>query len=253
MQHLSSESLVALALGDGDEGRDHLSTCAQCRGEVEGLRGTAERFRAADVAPMAPPAAVWERIAAEIAVEADAPVGASAAPDGGTSAAPADRTGARPASGHVAPRRRRRFGLGALLAASAASAVAAAAIAVLVVVQLGAAPRSVDVANAVLEPLASSVSVDPARAEVIEQDGQRLLVVDTDALPDVDGYLDVWLLDEQAQQMVSLGVLDARRTQLALPPDLDLATFPIVDVSIEPYDGDPTHSGNSIWRGALES
>ncbi|MCR8672064.1 anti-sigma factor, partial [Agrococcus sp. HG114] len=134
-------------------------------------------------------------------------------------------------------------------AACAASAAVAATLAVVVVAQLDRGPRPTEVAAAVLDPLSPSVST--ARAEVIERDGQRLLVVDADALPQTDGYLDVWLLDAQAQQMVSLGVMDSTTAQLALPADLDLAAFPIVDVSVEPYDGDPTHSGDSIWRGAL--
>ena len=38
-----------------------------------------------------------------------------------------------------------------------------------------------------------------------------------------------------------------------LPADLDLAEFPLVDVSVEPLDGNPTHSGDSVARGELTS
>ncbi|WP_347754239.1 anti-sigma factor [Agrococcus sp. ProA11] len=245
MEHLSNDELAALALV-GDPESKHLDACAACRDEIASLRRAAERYRAADVPALTPPAGIWDRIAAEITDDgalASSPATATLAP----APAPAPR-----ASAHVARRRRRRFSTGALLAACAASAAVAASVAVLLIGQLGGIPRSTDVANAVLDPLESTVSVAPARAEVIERDGQRLLVVDVESLPQVDGYLDVWLLDTQAQQMVSLGVMDAESTQLSLPPGLDLATYPIVDVSIEPFDGDPTHSGNSIWRGALE-
>jgi anti-sigma-K factor RskA len=248
MQHLSTDALAALALGEPDARAEHLESCAQCRAELTALRATAARFRAAQIAPLDPPAAVWDRILADIgadaAGEAEGHVEAADRPAG--AAVPASRM----PSGDLVPRRRRRFGVGALVAACAASAVVAASLAVLLVTQVGGGSPSTDLADAALEPLTSAVS--PARAEVIERDGQRLLVVDADALPTVDGYLDVWLLDADAQQMVSLGVMDATSTELALPADLDLAAFPVVDVSVEPYDGDPTHSGESIWRGALE-
>lgn len=243
MQHLSTDALAALALGESDARAEHLESCAQCRAELTALRETAERFRAAQIAPLDPPAAVWDRILADIQSETgepDATPGVAERPAGVASRMP---------SGDLV-RRRRSFGVGALVAACAASAVLAASLAVLLVTQVGGGPRSTDVAGAALEPLTSAVS--PARAEVVERGGQRLLVVDADALPTVDGYLDVWLLDADAQQMVSLGVMDATSTELALPADLDLAAFPVVDVSVEPYDGDPTHSGESIWRGALE-
>jgi hypothetical protein len=37
-----------------------------------------------------------------------------------------------------------------------------------------------------------------------------------------------------------------------IPDGLDLAEFPVVDVSREPLDGDPAHSSDSISRGTLE-
>ncbi|MBO1769426.1 anti-sigma factor [Agrococcus sp. TF02-05] len=252
MQHLPEESLVALALGEAVEGGEHAAGCATCSAEVAAFRAAAQRVRAADVVPAAPPAGVWDRIAAEL----DEPSATGAAPSSASDASAASleapaSTGAPVTSIDVARRRRRRFGVGALAAASLASAAVAASIAVLVVTQLGSDPRSTNVAQATLDPLATTVGA--ARAEVVERDGQRLLVVDVDELPEVEGYLDVWLLDPDAQQMVSLGVMDASTTQLALPGGLDLDAFPIVDVSVEPFDGDPTHSGDSLWRGALES
>ena len=52
--------------------------------------------------------------------------------------------------------------------------------------------------------------------------------------------------------MVQVGVVRGGTTTLALPEGLDLAEYPIVDVSLEPLDGDPTHSGVSVARGELE-
>jgi hypothetical protein len=34
---------------------------------------------------------------------------------------------------------------------------------------------------------------------------------------------------------------------------VDVGEYPVVDVSIEPTDGDPAHSGNSVVRGTLSS
>jgi len=38
-----------------------------------------------------------------------------------------------------------------------------------------------------------------------------------------------------------------------LPDDLDLAAYPVVDISEEPFDGNPGHSGDSIVRGVLRA
>jgi anti-sigma-K factor RskA len=53
--------------------------------------------------------------------------------------------------------------------------------------------------------------------------------------------------------MVPLGMVQPGTQEFELPPDLDLTQFPIVDVSVEPLDGVPTHSGDSVARGELES
>jgi hypothetical protein len=36
-----------------------------------------------------------------------------------------------------------------------------------------------------------------------------------------------------------------------VPADLDLSKYKIVDVSVEPYDGNPAHSTDSLVRGSL--
>jgi hypothetical protein len=45
---------------------------------------------------------------------------------------------------------------------------------------------------------------------------------------------------------------DSKAT-LALPPTLDLRTYHVVDISLEQYDGDQTHSQVSVLRGTLTS
>jgi len=53
--------------------------------------------------------------------------------------------------------------------------------------------------------------------------------------------------------MVPLGVVSPGSQTFELPADLDLGQFPLVDVSVEPLDGDPTHSGVSVARGELDT
>ncbi len=52
--------------------------------------------------------------------------------------------------------------------------------------------------------------------------------------------------------MVSLGVLGAGDTGEFVVPEAALADgYTLVDVSDEPDDGEPTHSGDSVLRGDL--
>ena len=84
-------------------------------------------------------------------------------------------------------------------------------------------------------------------------DGERVLVLDVSGLSQGDGVYEVWLLDSDAKRLVSLGLLDGSTGRFVLPPEVDVSDFPVVDVSIEPVDGDPAHSGDSVVRGILNS
>ena len=81
--------------------------------------------------------------------------------------------------------------------------------------------------------------------------GQLQLRLDTADLDAGDGFLEVWVIDSAVERLVSLGPLRPDGVY-DLPAGLDPAEFPVVDVSVEPIDGDPTHSGNSVLRGVLE-
>ena len=63
----------------------------------------------------------------------------------------------------------------------------------------------------------------------------------------------MWLLKPDVSGLVSLGMLDGTTGEFAVPAGLDLAEFPVVDVSDEPLDGEPAHSGVSVVRGALDA
>jgi hypothetical protein len=38
-----------------------------------------------------------------------------------------------------------------------------------------------------------------------------------------------------------------------VPPGVSIEEYPVVDISLEPYDGDPGHSHESLLRGTLEA
>lgn len=88
------------------------------------------------------------------------------------------------------------------------------------------------------------------RAELVDDGGTLQLRLETADLDAGDGFLEVWVIDPSVTKLVSLGPLRPDGVY-DLPAGLDPAAFPIVDVSIEPVDGNPTHSGNSVLRGRL--
>jgi hypothetical protein len=103
-----------------------------------------------------------------------------------------------------------------------------------------------------VELVGLSSTVGDALATVSDVDGRRMLRIDARDLPDVaDGYAQVWMLDETLESYVSVGILDAETTELWLPRTLDLTAYPIIEVSQEPFDGDPAHSGRTLWRGQV--
>jgi hypothetical protein len=107
------------------------------------------------------------------------------------------------------------------------------------------------IAQASLEPLRDVEQ--PAQAVVQQVNGQDVLVVQASGLPSTDGYYEVWLLAPDAQSMVSVGMLDSSEGgTFTLPAGLDLNQFPVVDISLEHFDGDTSHSADSILRGKLE-
>lgn len=64
-------------------------------------------------------------------------------------------------------------------------------------------------------------------------------------------YLAVWLTDPGRQNVLPLGVVHGDAI-VPVPAGFDLEDFSVVDVSVEPIDGDPGHSGRTVLRGVLE-
>ena len=111
----------------------------------------------------------------------------------------------------------------------------------------GSSDDSTVVAATALAPLGDA---GEGSAELVETDGSLQLRLSTNDLDAGDGFLEVWVINPDVTQLVSLGPL-RNDGVYDLPPGLDPTAFPIVDVSVEPIDGDPTHSGASVLRGEL--
>ena len=91
------------------------------------------------------------------------------------------------------------------------------------------------------------------RQRLLELVRGRTAARPTDLAEDAD--LELWLIAAQPD-----GSLDVQPVALVdagspgtydVPADLDPDTYSIVDISIEPRDGDEAHSGRSILRGEL--
>jgi hypothetical protein len=176
-----------------------------------------------------PPAGLWSRIEAEVS---EAEVGAAEVGDA--------RRPARPA----------RWRPGPLLSVAA----------VVLVALLGAAivAALVDGDDDVTAQVRLSPADLPAgrpdatgSARVLEEGGERRLAVEVSGLPRPDGFYEVWLLGPGLDTFQAVGTTDGSG-EFLVPRNLDLDQYPIVDVSIEPLDGDPAHSGRSVLRGRFE-
>lgn len=255
-QHVDDETLTLLALGE-DAGtatdRAHVDACGRCADEVAALADVAVAARAAGPL-VAPPPHVWDAVADELAL-ADRTVPHTTATSTGTStgrptdASARDAAGPGTAPGEVVPLRPARRRSFAWVAAAAAAGVVVGGVATWAVVR---EPAWDVIASAVLEPLPGWDSEGEALVEA-DASGRRVLVVDLpDGVPD-EGFREVWLLRPDVSGLVSVGTLDGTSGRFDLPEGLDLTEFSVVDVSQEGFDGDPSHSGDSIVRGPLET
>lgn len=96
------------------------------------------------------------------------------------------------------------------------------------------------------------------RADLVERGGRHTVELADASLVSAgaDADLEVWLIRPDAQGavagLVSLGVIDPDNpTALEVPSGHDPFVYNVVDISIEPRDGEPGHSGRTILRGPL--
>ncbi|MEU5780562.1 anti-sigma factor [Micromonospora lupini] len=140
-------------------------------------------------------------------------------------------------------------------AATAVTAVAAAAIGVVGTVSVlrpdepAPTPTPAVLASAPLAAFGSTPKSAQGDARVL-QSGQLHLHVAN--LPRVPGYYEVWLINPTNMEMFSIGTLGGDSDALLpLPPNVDLKSYSVVDVSAEQYDNNTRHSGDSLLRGTL--
>ncbi|WP_309615755.1 anti-sigma factor [Salinibacterium sp.] len=239
MRHVDPDILALLALGEhvgSPNDRAHLRDCEACRAELDNLERTAvvgrSTFDAGEL--LEPPDRVWSRISDELALAEDAPLNLA-------------QVTALESRRSLRARRPRRW----------IAAFAAAAALVLVLGGVGAtwlalrpAPTTV-LASAALDAFPGWTGSTGEAMVKQQPDGARVIQVSLDTPGDGNGYREVWLMSSDASDLVSLGVVRGTAGTFTVPDGLDLSRYDLVDISSEPYDGDPTHSGDSILRGQL--
>ncbi|MBY5164429.1 anti-sigma factor [Salsipaludibacter albus] len=142
-------------------------------------------------------------------------------------------------------RRRRRSGW---VAALAAAAVLVVAVAGSILVTSDPSPDTV--ATFALDALDDRAQeVD---GTIVTDGGQTRIEVDLASLPAApdDSFYELWLLDADAGRLVSLGPVEDQGS-FVVPAAVEVGDWPLLDVSVEPVDGDPTHSSDSVLRGEI--
>ena len=243
MQHVDPDVLALIAVGEPPPDVAcpaecaHLDACSVCRREAADLAAVAALARTVRPDELEHPSPeVWARISTELGLGLDAPAEPSHAP-----------------AARTAGRHRRSVPRHWGLAAAAASVALVAGVGAGVVWDRATTQEPSDpiIAQAPLDALPDWPDASGQATIETAPDGTRQAVISVDAPPSADGYREVWLLAEDLSNLTSLGVLEGSQGRFDIPDDLDLAAFPLVDVSLEPLDGDPTHSGDSIVRGSL--
>lgn len=275
MTHPDDDALLDAAVTTDDRSRDaatddvvldHVRGCRDCAQTVYGYRQTVQLLQVEDTPRFeAPPEGTWEAIAAELQIE---PGGAERPPGEGIALAAAGSSSAEgrwatrsPASSAGVPGKRGRpMRRWPWLAQGVAAGLVLGLLA-------GALWMGRD------EP-APSVTPTPPAPQVLARadlatpdggpaDGQASLVrtagiehLDLRApgmtAPPSGEVYEVWLINRDGTRMVSIGVMpDGTQAQFPVPAGLIEKGFDTVDVSEEPLDEHPAHSGNSLLRGRL--
>lgn len=96
-----------------------------------------------------------------------------------------------------------------------------------------------------------------ATAQLIERNGHFEIALSDAALPELDDDdLELWLIEPDADgnpvDVQPVAVIPGEPGTFRVPDGIDPRSHFVVDISIEPRDGDAAHSGQSILRGPLE-
>ncbi|HEV7951146.1 MAG TPA: anti-sigma factor [Glaciihabitans sp.] len=246
MQHIDPDDLAVIAFDNNSltaEQEQHLAQCDQCADELHGLHRTVVAGRTAIHADLlSPPTTMWAKIQTELSM----PVASETIEPTAT----ADHTSESSATdAPVIPLRRTRKAWPLLVAAGVVGILGG-----LVISGLWQIPSDAVIAEASLEPLPGWSAAGSAAVSQ-NNDGQRDVLVSIEGEDETEsGVLrEVWLLNADATGLVSLGFLDGDTGTFVIPAGIDLEQYPLVDVSAEPNNGDPNHSGDSIVRGELRT
>lgn len=178
-----------------------------------------------------PPAQVWNNVLTELEVEV--------------------------ASREATARRvnQRWFSSSHLLSAAAATLVMVG-VAVAVVMWTGDdEPLITEVAAAAMNDEGLPVSTPVLADATFEcEDDTCFVEVNLTRLPDAGtDNLELWVINGDVSDMHPLGNITGTTARFKVPAGVTVDEFPIVDISLEPDDGDPTHSGQSVLRGIFEA
>jgi anti-sigma-K factor RskA len=241
MTHLDPDRLADRALGTDPltmAEEKHLDNCAECREELAQLSRIAELSRQPEELVPVPADAIWRSIQGQLASQEPAPARTEVAaepPPTPPSVRELRRRTPRPRSWFLA-----------------AAAAAVGLIIGIGVMTVAVRDRVEVTSTTALEALPGHTG--QGTAEIVRDQGRPELKVQIDAPLTPDRYREVWLINTDGQRMYPIGVLpDDGKATYPLPPALaeQLQGFTIVDVSIEPYDGNPAHSRESQVRGTL--
>ena len=241
MTHLDPDRLADRALGTDPltmAEEKHLDNCAECREELAQLSRIAELSRQPEELVPVPADAIWRSVQGQLASQEPAPARTEVAAEPPPT----------PPSVRELPRRTPRPRSWFLAAAAAAVGLI-----------IGIGVTTVAVRDRVEVTSTTALEALPGHtgqgtAEIVRDQGRPELKVQIDAPLTPDRYREVWLINTDGQRMYPIGVLpDDGKATYPLPPALaeQLQGFTIVDVSIEPYDGNPAHSRESQVRGTL--
>ena len=280
MLHCDEETLSLLALGEpgAADVEAHLAECPSCGGELAALRAVVNAARSPEPAArhsselddrfdenahpvhrVTPPPSVWTAIAAATGVEARPRPEEVARHAGSVEPMPfiepdAPKETASTRAPVPSPRSWRSRLDTRLLAVAAAGLVFGLVGGVIgnrVLTDDG-EPTAPVIAATELAGLPAAPTAS-GKADVVRTAQGRTLDLDVRKLGAADGFYEVWLIDPTVTKMVPVGVLSGGQGRFVLPAGVDLADYPLVDVSVEPLDGNPAHSGKSVLRGTLRS
>lgn len=244
MRHADPDELAGLVLdrdGTPAELADHVAACDDCAALADALAVTLGLAK--DSQPLvAPPARVRQNVLDALVAERPSPVAPPAGPARDDSVASLDA------------RRSRRVPWWTTLVAAAAALVLGVGLGALVN-RDGAETPGEGTGQVLMAADLSALDRPEARgtAEAVSTGSDDVLTIRVRASKVAgDGLREVWLINLDGKRMVSLGFLASGESgEFEVPARLMDEGYRIVDISDEPDDGDPTHSGVSLARGEL--